>query len=253
VRATPRTTSPSTIPAKAGPVQKSEFDKRVEEYQSLVAELKREVAEYRASFPIKEFREVFEQKIASMVIEGEQADHQAETTYGHRRSLFDSQKEYNTTIGTILPFLVSSYGETPKVVLDLYRSGKVEHEDPFATFTLRAVMKYSGESVRSDELKNPFDKGTSKALEFERELGRAASAVSKGLWSQLCNLPPDLQEKERRVRELYKQIIGDMPFAGGLRLPEKYVDEERTMIDDHLDKLRKAPKLKRIRDYFRSE
>jgi hypothetical protein len=252
VRATPRTTSPSTIPAKAGPVQKSEFDKRVEEYQSLVAELKREVAAYRASLPIKEFREVFEQKIGPMVIEGEQAGHQAETTYGRGR-IFFNQKEHNAAVGTIVPFLLSAYGDTPKVVLDLYRSGKVEHEDLFATFTLRAVMKYSGESVRSDELKNPFDEGTSKALEFKRELGSGAFAVSKGLWSQLCNLPPDLQEKERRVRELYEQIRRDMPFAGGLGLPEKYVDEEGTMIDDHLDKLRKAPKLKRIRDYFRSE
>jgi hypothetical protein len=253
--ATPPVTPTVTERTDSLPLKKSQFEQRVEEYQSLLGQLRSEVAAYRQSLPVKEFCEVFEKKVTPLIIEGEQARLQAEAKYGRDRSYFSGQSEFNTAVRTILRSLFSSYGEVPNACLALHQSGKVrldEKEERLATGTLRMVMKYDSERTNPVDSRNPFDEGTKDAMAYNVELGLEARTFSEAFSTLLFKLPPELEQKEHRVHELYDKLRQDVPAGSGWGLPEEYVDEDkdRTRVNNVLEKFRREARIKRIKDSF---
>jgi hypothetical protein len=123
--------------------------------------------------------------------------------------------------------LAALYGEVAKETYSLWESGKVKlskaQEDRFLD-VLEHVAKYGSHSASPVNYQNPFVESSLEGMEFTDNLGHWAGEYWVAFASVLIKLPPELQEKQHVVEQLYDLILELAP-SGRTDLPERYVDE----------------------------
>jgi hypothetical protein len=122
--------------------------------------------------------------------------------------------------------LASLYGEVAKDTYSLWESGTVKlnkvEEDRFID-VLEHIAKYGSPNGSLVKYPNPFAEGSLEGMEFDDEMYGGAVEYTLAFRSVLIKLPPELQEKQHTVQQMYDLILKLAP-SGRTDLPERYVD-----------------------------
>lgn len=217
----------ATAGTAAGPA--TPFAQTLAEYNALAAELDKDLAEYRASIPLfAKFSEAYINDILPLVVKGHKdaAAWAAEANKrGVRMTDFDTEKAQKAAYS----ILATIYKDVYPAFHKAFQSGQFSFGNEQGRINFQQV--YGAMTViGNDSLPRPFeqhnpypDKETYEHWYFVGQLGQLALASSVTPRHAVEQLPPELKQKQQRVRDLHAVLVQQAKQAGpDVQAPEAY-------------------------------
>lgn len=228
------------------PKGKSELEKSIEEYNALAAELDADLADYRASMPVFiKFFNLSINKIFPLLQESDKAGQwlskaREQGTLDWETSTYDKKKAEKILMTIMASIYKDVYSEFQKA-LD---SGKLTLTNEQEKIYFQSCIYYIRNITEpiSEPLEDhyPYKKGTLEYNIFVRDLGQVLTMAGSPLGKMIYQIPPELEEKQNRVTELYEQLVQQKKQSKmDITLPEKYKEGYLKKLEDEQKKIGK--------------
>ena len=246
-------TRTTAMPAEVSEIEKllAESDKLADEYNVLVAELDAELAAYRASMPVfANFSDVCVNKIIPVTIEGEKADTWLCDTYGGiGNSLKNSNYDKKIAEKAMVEILAARYKDVYDQFQNAIDANQLTLPNEQQTIYYRGCyyLFLAAEPFSSPiEDHCPYEKGTVEYYLFFRDLGQTAVMASSPLGKMVYQIPPELEEKQRIVDELYEELVQWKKQSKiNVQLPPKHKEGYLRRLEEESKKIGQITKLRR--------
>ena len=202
-------TTASTRPDRMTPFQRS-----LAEYNALVAELDADLAAYRASTPLlAKFSDVYTNTIFPLTRQGYRAElWLADAKKRGVQDLSDYNKRKANANKVCMRILAVVYKDIYPEFHKAVKAGRftLDNEQDKNYFTkFHAFLQASDNSLSQPfEQHYPYtDKNTFEYWYFVRNLSNTALMVTSPLQKLVKQVPPELKEKERKVKQLHAKVF----------------------------------------------
>lgn len=239
--------SSCTTSNNKSPKEKSELEKSIEEYNTLVAELDAVLADYRTSMPVfAKFFDVSINKIFPLLQESDNAGQwlskaREQGTLDWEKSAYDKKKAEKILMKIMVSIYKDVYSEFQKAL----ESGKLtltdEQEKIYFQGCFYHIQNITEPISEPFEDHYPYKKDTLEYSIFVRDLGQVVTMAGSPLGKMIYQIPPELEEKQIRVNELYEQLVQQKKQSKmDIQLPEKYREGYLKRLEDEQKKIGKS-------------
>jgi len=236
--------SSCTTKSDKSPQKKSELEKAIEEYNSLVAELDSDLEAYRASMPVfAKFLDVAINKIFPLLQEGDKAGQwlskaREQGTLDWEKSAYDKKKAEKILMRIMASIYKDVYSEFQKAL----EAGKLtltdEQEKIYFQSCIYHIQNITEPISEPFEDHYPYKKDTLEYNIFVRDLGQVVTMAGSPLGKMIYQIPPELEEKQHKVNELYEQIVQKKKQSKtDILLPQKYKEDYLKKLEDEQQKI----------------
>lgn len=234
------------IKNEKSPKEKSELEKSIEEYNAFVAELDADLAAYRDSMPaFTKFFDVSINKIFPLIRESDKAGQwlskaREQGTLDWEKSTYDKKKAEKILMKVMASVYKDVYSEFQKAL----ESGKLtlpdEQEKIYYQSCFYHIQNMTEPLSEPFEDHYPYKKNTLEYNIFVRDVGQVLTMAGSPLGKMIYQIPPELEEKQNRVNELYEQLLQQKKLSKmDIRLPEKYKEGYLKRLEDEQKKFGK--------------
>ena len=225
----------------------SEFDKNINEYNTLAAELDSDLAAYRASMPVfAKFLDLAINKIFPLLQEGDKAGQwlskaREQGTLDWEKSAYDKKKAEKILMRIMASVYKDVYSEFQKAL----EAGKLtltdEQEKIYFQGCIYHIQNITEPISEPFEDHYPYKKDTLEYNIFVRDLGQVVIMAGSPLGKMIYQIPPELEEKQNRINELYEQLLQQKKQSKmDIPLPEKYKEGYLKRLEDEQKKIGKS-------------
>ena len=189
-----------------------QFEKSIEEYNILTRELDTELASYRASMPVfAKFSDVCINKTVPLTIQSERAglwlaEMKKRGVHDYEQSSYDKNKANEIIMNILATIYKDIYIEFQKAIEAGQLALPNEQEKQYFRGCYRFFQTAKLLS-KPFEKHYPYEKGTLEYNFFVYDLGRVATMATSPLGKVIYQIPPELEEKQRKVHERYEQLV----------------------------------------------
>ena len=222
------------------------FEQLLEQYKRLVAELDAELAAYRASMPVfAKFLEVAINRVFPLLQEADKAGQwlskaREQGTLDWEKSAYDKKKAEKILMRIMASVYKNIYSEFQKAL----EAGKLtltdEQEKIYFQGCIYHIQNITEPISEPFQDHYPYKKGTLEYNIFVRDLGQVVTMAGSPLGKMIYQIPPELEEKQNRVNELYEQLVQQKKQSKmDIPLPEKYKEGYLKKLEDEQKKIGK--------------
>ncbi|MHC4440979.1 MAG: hypothetical protein ACYTF1_19895 [Planctomycetota bacterium] len=188
------------------------FQRSLARYTALAAGLDADLAAYRASIPLfAKFSDVYNKEISPLVVKRLQAQMwlaDAKKKGAQDQSNYNKQKANKAYISILATIYKDIYPKFHKALEEGRFTLDNEQDKKYFTYCHTAFKAGDNSLSKPFEQHYPYtDQNTIEYWSFIRDLGNTAYLATLPLQKMVKQVPPQLKEKERKVKQLHAEVF----------------------------------------------